>query len=95
LTQEALGSIVEIQLSRVERSLADRKLTLSVTARARERLARIGYDPDFGARPLKRAIQRAILDPLSVAILSGKFKPGQHVKVDLGPSEREFVFESA
>jgi ATP-dependent Clp protease ATP-binding subunit ClpB len=95
LTQEALERIVEIQLSRVERILGERKLTLSVTSRAREHLARIGFDPDFGARPLKRAIQRAILDPLSVAILSGRFKPGQSVSVDLDTAGKELVFEGA
>jgi ATP-dependent Clp protease ATP-binding subunit ClpB len=95
LTQEALERIVEIQLSRVERILGERKLTLSVTSRAREYLARIGFDPDFGARPLKRAIQRAILDPLSVAILSGRFKPGQRVSVDLDTAGKELVFEGA
>ena len=79
----------------MEHSLSDRKLTLSVTPRAKEYLARIGYDPDFGARPLKRAIQRAILDPLSVELLSGRLKSGDRVNVNLNAKGSDLVFERA
>jgi ATP-dependent Clp protease ATP-binding subunit ClpB len=56
-------------------------------------LAKLGFDPDFGARPLKRAIQRAILDPLSVELLSGKLLGGDRVQVDLDPKKGVFTFE--
>ena len=95
LTREDLSRIVDIQLARVEHSLSDRKLTLSVTPRAKEYLARIGYDPDYGARPLKRAIQRAILDPLSVELLSGRLKSGDRVNVNLNAKGSDLVFERA
>ena len=93
LTREDLSRIVEIQLARVERSLAEKRLALSITPSAKKRLADLGYDPDFGARPLKRAIQRAILDPLSLEILSGKVKPGDRVQVDLDAKKEEFTFK--
>ncbi|MCI0657059.1 MAG: AAA family ATPase, partial [Acidobacteria bacterium] len=95
LTRQDLSRIVEIQLARVGRSLAERKLGLSVTERAKEQLAKLGFDPDFGARPLKRAIQRAILDPLSVELLSGKLKGGDRVQVDIDPKKGVFTFERA
>ncbi|MCI0657764.1 MAG: hypothetical protein L0170_11925 [Acidobacteria bacterium] len=93
LTLQDLRRIVEIQLARVEHSLAERKLSLSVTERAKEHLAKLGYDPDFGARPLKRAIQSAILNPLSVELLSGRLKAGDRVQVDIDPKKGEFTFE--
>ena len=93
LTREDLAHIVEIQIARVERSLAEKRLTLSVTPPAKKHLADLGYDPDFGARPLKRAIQRGILDPLSLEILSGKFKQGDRIQVDVDPKKGEFVFK--
>jgi ATP-dependent Clp protease ATP-binding subunit ClpB len=93
LTREDLAHIVEIQIARVERSLAEKRLSLSVTPQAKKHLADLGYDPDFGARPLKRAIQRGILDPLSLEILSGKFKPGDRIQVDVDPKKGEFVFK--
>ena len=95
LTRDDLNRIVEIQLARVEHSLAERKLSLTVTQRAKEHLAKLGYDPDFGARPLKRAIQRAILNPLSVELLSGRLKGGDRVQVDLDPKKGDFIFERA
>jgi ATP-dependent Clp protease ATP-binding subunit ClpB len=95
LTRQDLSRIVEIQLARVERSLVERKLSLSVTERAKEHLAKLGFDPDFGARPLKRAIQRAILDPLAVELLSGKLKGGDRVQVDIDPKKGVFTFERA
>jgi ATP-dependent Clp protease ATP-binding subunit ClpB len=92
LSQEALGRIVDIQMARVEKSLSDRKLTVHLTPEARDHLARIGYDPDFGARPLKRAIQRTILDPLAARLLQGELKPGDRVEILLDGGRREVVF---
>jgi ATP-dependent Clp protease ATP-binding subunit ClpB len=82
LRKEHLAGIVDIQLRRVSRLLADKGFHLEVTEAAREYLAEVGYDPDFGARPLKRAIQRELQDPLALKILSGEFHEGETVKVD-------------
>ncbi|TAK21496.1 MAG: ATP-dependent chaperone ClpB [Chloroflexota bacterium] len=82
LDRDQIARIVGIQLKRVAARLADRKLTLDVTPEASELLAREGYDPAFGARPLKRAIQRRLLDPLSLRILSGEFAAGDTVIVE-------------
>jgi ATP-dependent Clp protease ATP-binding subunit ClpB len=95
LTRDDLSRIVDIQLARVGQSLAERKLSLSVTQRAKEHLAKLGYDPDFGARPLKRVIQRSILNPLSVELLSGKLRSGDHIQVDIDPKKGEFTFAKA
>ena len=95
LTRDDLSRIVDIQLARVGQSLAERKLSLSVTERAKEHLAKLGYDPDFGARPLKRVIQRSILNPLSVELLSGKLRSGDHIQVDIDPKKGEFTFAKA
>jgi ATP-dependent Clp protease ATP-binding subunit ClpB len=76
--------IVDLQLARFERMLADRKLTLEVTPEARQHLAVEGYDPAFGARPLKRAIQRLIQNPLAMQLLEGKFSEGDRIVVTPG-----------
>ncbi len=83
LTKENIERIVEIQLMRVQNRLADQNMTLQVSDAAKELIAREGYDPVFGARPLKRVIQRRILDALSLEILSGRFKEGDKIKVDV------------
>ncbi len=103
LSREDLAEIVDIQLHRVEQHLADRGYILEVTPEARHFLADTGYDPDFGARPLKRTIQRELQDPLAMEVLSGSFKPGDHILVDAGedgltfetntPQETELVLE--
>lgn len=82
LGREHLAEIVDIQLRRVSELLAERGFTLEVSEAAREYLAEAGYDPDFGARPLKRAIQRELQDPLALRILSGEFHEGDLVRVD-------------
>jgi ATP-dependent Clp protease ATP-binding subunit ClpB len=82
LSREDLLSIVGLQLDELNRTLADRQLTLEVSDAARRRLAEAGYDPAFGARPLKRAIQRQIMDPLALEMLEGRFSSGQTVRVD-------------
>src|SRR5439155_18492115 len=79
-----IAKIVDVQLERVARRLGERKLTLEVTPEARAYLAREGYDPAYGARPLKRTIQRMILDPLSIKLLGGELLPGDTIVADLG-----------
>ena len=85
LTEEDLAAVVEIQLAGLESRLAQRRLTLSVTDEARRWLARRGYDPAYGARPLKRLIQRSINDPLAMALLDGRYGDGSVVTVDMAP----------
>ena len=82
LSDKDLEQIVGIQLKRLEKRLADQKLTLVVTDEAKRILAAEGYDPVYGARPLKRAIQRELLDPLSMEILAGNFREGETVTAD-------------
>jgi ATP-dependent Clp protease ATP-binding subunit ClpB len=79
-----MGPIVDIQVARVQRLLADRKVTLDLTDAARAWLGRVGYDPVYGARPLKRAVQKYLQDPLADLILKGDVKDGATVKVDEG-----------
>jgi ATP-dependent Clp protease ATP-binding subunit ClpB len=81
LNEEQLSSIIDIQLLRVEKRLTDQGLHLELDKAARRLLAREGYDPQFGARPLKRAIQEHLLDPLALKLLDGEFKPGDGIKV--------------
>jgi ATP-dependent Clp protease ATP-binding subunit ClpB len=82
LGREHLGRIVRIQLERLRKLLSDQKLELDLSESAIDLLCEEGYDPAYGARPLKRAIQRLVQDPLSKAILSGQFKPGDTIYVD-------------
>ena len=84
LGQDEMGPIVDIQVARVAKLLADRKVTLDLSDAARGWLARVGYDPAYGARPLRRAVQRHLQDPLADAILRGEVKDGATVRVDEG-----------
>ena len=84
LGQSHMGPIVDIQVARVAKLLADRKISLHLTDAAREWLGRVGYDPVYGARPLRRAVQRHLQDPLAEAILRGEVKDGSTVMVDEG-----------
>jgi ATP-dependent Clp protease ATP-binding subunit ClpB len=84
LGQDHMGPIVDIQIGRVDRLLKDRKIILDLTDGARAWLGRVGYDPVYGARPLKRAVQKYLQDPLAEAILKGEIRDGQTVKVDEG-----------
>jgi ATP-dependent Clp protease ATP-binding subunit ClpB len=83
LSEGELKSIVEIQLDRVRARLADRRITLEISDEAKTHLARVGYEPAYGARPLKRAIQREVETPLGRKILAGEVRDGDHVRVDL------------
>ncbi|GBU16580.1 MULTISPECIES: ATP-dependent chaperone ClpB [Methylobacterium] len=85
LKRSEMGAIVDIQLQRLRRLLEDRKITLEVDTQARDWLADKGYDPAYGARPLKRVIQKNVQDPLAELILSGKIHDGETVPVHLGP----------
>jgi ATP-dependent Clp protease ATP-binding subunit ClpB len=84
LAQDHMGPIVDIQVARVQKLLKDRKIILDLTDGARAWLGRVGYDPVYGARPLKRAVQRYLQDPLADAILKGEVKDGQTVHVEDG-----------
>ncbi len=94
LGREHMLGILEIQLRRVGKRLADRELTLEVSDEAKKWLADHGYEPEFGARPLKRLLQKRILEPLSRAILAGDFGPGDTVMVKLDPSGDGLVVEA-
>ncbi|ACL63771.1 ATP-dependent chaperone ClpB [Anaeromyxobacter dehalogenans 2CP-1] len=84
LGREDVGRIVEIQLGRLRKLIEERHVSLELTEAAREAIADAGYDPVYGARPLKRAIQRMVQDPLATRLLQGEFKAGDHVVVDEG-----------
>jgi ATP-dependent Clp protease ATP-binding subunit ClpB len=91
LGRDEIKSIVEIQLKRLRRNLAQRKMALEITDDAKALIADKGYDPVYGARPLKRTIQRLIQDPLAVKILAGEFKEGDRVKIDAVGDELKFT----
>ncbi len=86
---DEIKHIVDIQLRRVQKMVAERDLTLELDDAAKERLAKEGYDPVFGARPLKRALQKLVIDPLAVGILEGRFAPGDTVHVTAKNGELE------
>jgi ATP-dependent Clp protease ATP-binding subunit ClpB len=90
LTENDLKKIVDIQLGRLTKRLAQKNITLELTDAAKALLAREGYDPVYGARPLKRVIQRELLNPLSIDILEGKFREGQTIKVHEKNGKLEF-----
>jgi ATP-dependent Clp protease ATP-binding subunit ClpB len=90
LSEDDLKKIVEIQLRRLSKRLEQQKITLDLTDSAKELLAREGYDPVYGARPLRRTIQKEILDPLSIDILEGKVHEGQTVHVEAKNGALEF-----
>ncbi|TMM18902.1 MAG: AAA family ATPase, partial [Actinobacteria bacterium] len=93
LTREQLAEIVELQLARLRARLADRKIDLELTPAAKELLAEAGWDPTYGARPLKRALQRLVENPLAIALLEGEFGEGDTILIDA--RDGELVFERA
>jgi ATP-dependent Clp protease ATP-binding subunit ClpB len=93
LGKDEIAKIVDIQMAILRKHLEDRKITLDLTAGAREALIEEGYDPSFGARPLKRAIQNLIADQLAMKLLSGEIQPGEHIEADVNKTG-EFVFNS-
>jgi ATP-dependent Clp protease ATP-binding subunit ClpB len=84
LSASHMAPIVDIQVGRLGKLLEDRKIRLELTDAARAWLGRVGYDPVYGARPLKRAVQKYLQDPLADAILRGEIRDGQTVRVDEG-----------
>lgn len=86
LGREHIGKIVEIQLGLLRQRMSDRNINLDLTERAREQLANAGYDPVYGARPLKRAIQQRLQNPLALKLLQGEIKEGQELLVDIDTS---------
>src|SRR6202008_750539 len=93
LGKEHLERIVDLLLRGVEKLLAERQITLELTPAAKELLVREGYDPSYGARPLRRTIQRMIQDPLAMQILEGKVLPGDQVRVDRDGQKDAMRFE--
>jgi ATP-dependent Clp protease ATP-binding subunit ClpB len=93
LSKAQLGRVVGMLLKNVEKLLAERQITLELTPAAEELILREGYDPAYGARPLRRTIQRMVQDPLAMQILEGKMLPGDRVKVDRDPSGEAMRFE--
>ncbi len=92
LTKEQIKLIVDLVLKDIQKRLAERKITVELTEKAKARLAKEGFDPAFGARPLRRTMQRLVETPLSTKILKGEFKEGDHVIVDVGADG--FTFNS-
>ncbi|MBV9774283.1 MAG: AAA family ATPase, partial [Gemmatimonadetes bacterium] len=95
LGTDDLKTIVDIQLRKLERLLSDRKLHLQVTDAAKQAIADEGYDPAYGARPLKRAIQRLVQNPLAIRVLEGEFREGDTIVVDSEPGSHHLVFRGA
>ncbi len=92
LAEEHLKEIVDIQMVQLRRRLAERQMDVELTEGARAHLVRVGYDPNYGARPLKRAIQREVENPLARLIVSGELRDGTHLRVDYEPAKQELVF---
>jgi ATP-dependent Clp protease ATP-binding subunit ClpB len=91
LTREQLRQIVEIQLVQLQRRLADRRITLELSDQAKDHLAEEGFDPVYGARPLKRVLQRLVADPLAIKLLAGEIAEGETIRVDLVGDQLTFT----
>jgi ATP-dependent Clp protease ATP-binding subunit ClpB len=90
LGREEIAQIVDIQVRLLQQRLAARKLTVTLSPAARDYLADKGFDPTYGARPLKRLIQREVQDALATKLLAGDIRDGDHVEIDRGPDGLEF-----
>ena len=90
LRREDMDKILDVQLRRVRRLLTDRQLSLVMTDAAKTAIAEAGFDPLFGARPLKRSIQQYLLNPMSKSIVSGGYGPGDTIQVDVEGSDITF-----
>jgi ATP-dependent Clp protease ATP-binding subunit ClpB len=93
LGEEQLAHIIDLRLADLKKLLADRKITLELTDEAKRQLMLTGYDRAYGARPLKRALQRLVQDPLALKILDGEVLHGDHVEVDADPLNNRLLFE--
>jgi ATP-dependent Clp protease ATP-binding subunit ClpB len=91
LGRDHMKRIIDIQISGLTKRLAERKIHVVLTDAAKEQLVREGYDPAYGARPLKRSIQRRVLDPLAMRVLEGDFLEGDTVVVEEGPDALTFT----
>jgi ATP-dependent Clp protease ATP-binding subunit ClpB len=91
LSEEHIAEIVGLQVEHLADRLAERGLTIHLTEQAKEHLARTGYDPDYGARPLKRVIQREVIDPIALALLRGEYADGDTIEVDASPDGLVFA----
>jgi ATP-dependent Clp protease ATP-binding subunit ClpB len=91
LSREQIGEIVDLQLERLRSRLAERNITLDLTDAAKDALGDAGWDPAYGARPLKRAIQRLVENPLALRLLDGDFADGDSIRVDA--QNGDLVFE--
>jgi len=91
LDQAHITTVVDLQLTRLKALLADKRLTLELSDGARTFLAKEGYDPTYGARPLKRAIQRYLQDPLAMKILAGEFVPGDEIRAEVAGEALRFT----
>jgi ATP-dependent Clp protease ATP-binding subunit ClpB len=91
LGRESIARIVDIMMRELNERLADRKIVVDLTAAAKARIAGIGYEPAFGARPLRRAIQKHLQDPLAIRILKGEYREGDKVTID-ADEKGEFTF---
>ncbi|NPA92861.1 MAG: AAA domain-containing protein [Chloroflexi bacterium] len=92
LSRDDMRRIVDLQMQEVAERLAERDLTVRLTEAARDYLAEVGYDPDFGARPLRRALQKYVEGPLAIRLLSGEFAPGDTIEVDVAEDGEGIVF---
>jgi ATP-dependent Clp protease ATP-binding subunit ClpC len=95
LSVEQMEEIVDLQMKEVQDRLNEHNITVELTDAARKWLAKEGYDPAFGARPLRRAIQKNVESPLSVELLGGKFKDGATVQVDVDEEGNKIVFHKS
>jgi len=93
LGQEAISQIVDIQTGYLKDRLAERNILLKISTKAKEFLSRKGYDPLYGARPLKRVIQREVQDPIALKVLKGEVKEGEIIKVDVDGKNQELIFK--
>ncbi len=92
LSVEEMTRIVDLQMKEVQERMSEHGLTVELTSAAREWLANTGYDPGFGARPLRRALQKYVESPLSISLLSGEFQPNAHIMVDVDEAKEHLVF---
>lgn len=93
LKEEDIRKIIDIQLKSITKRLAERKISIELTDKAKDFIAEKGYEPAFGARPLKRALQTYLLNPLSVQLIAGNFTEGSKIKVDLDKTKNELKFK--
>jgi ATP-dependent Clp protease ATP-binding subunit ClpB len=95
LTREEIGQIVDLQVAKLVARVRERGVEVELTDDARTLLGNLGYDPTYGARPLKRVIQKQLVDRLALKLLEGEFQPGDHVLVDASEGELTFATASA